>query len=339
VTAVIVNYNGARHLPTCIASLRTQTWRVKKIIVVDNGSTDQSAAICQGLNVEFLATGRNIGLGAAYNRGVAASQTEFAVLLNNDVELDDDCIGELLQPLAADARLFAADPMQLSWDRTQIIHYCCTLRASEHWKDLAGNPFAVWPMLKRVYVRETRGSRRIPFACGGAMMVRVSHFREVGGFDEAFFLDWEDVDLGWRANLLGYPSVFVTKAVLRHRWGASTEVAAKWSWARLRMAISQNYNMMRFAIKCLDARNAIMFPLVRLAIAPLYCFRGGPGYALAIMLAAGKLAVTLPSVLMERWKVQRRRTCSSAELLASFRDDVAEYKMIWPSAAETVGSL
>jgi hypothetical protein len=97
------------------------------------------------------------------------------------------------------------------------------------------------------------------------------------------------------------------------------------------MDISQNYNMMRFAVKCLDAKNAFLFPLVRLALAPAYFAKGSFAYASCIVIAVGKLLITLPDVLARRWHIQRNRTNFNNLLLDAVRDDQSEYRMIWPA--------
>jgi GT2 family glycosyltransferase len=85
-------------------------------------------------------------------------------------------------------------------------------------------------------------------AHGAAMLVRREYFEELGGFDATFFMEWEDLDLCWRAWLRGWPSVYVPDAVLRHRVGAVTS-----SGMASRRSASSHHNLVRFALKCLPA--------------------------------------------------------------------------------------
>jgi GT2 family glycosyltransferase len=71
---------------------------------------------------------------------------------------------------------------------------------------------------------------------------------ELGGFDETFFMEWEDLDLCWRAWLRGWPTVYVPAARVRHRVGAATSRDV-----RLRRSASSHHNLVRFALKCLPA--------------------------------------------------------------------------------------
>ena len=88
-------------------------------------------------------------------------------------------------------------------------------------------------------------------AHGAAMLVRRDVLLELGGFDETFFIEWEDLDLCWRAWLRGHRSVYVPAASVRHRVGAATTAAD----LTPRLA-SSHHNLMRFALKCLPARAA-----------------------------------------------------------------------------------
>ena len=83
-------------------------------------------------------------------------------------------------------------------------------------------------------------------AHGAAMLVRRARVLELGGFDESFFMEWEDLDLCWRAWLRGWPSVYVPAARLRHRVGAVTTERM-----RARRSASSHHNLLRFALKCL----------------------------------------------------------------------------------------
>jgi GT2 family glycosyltransferase len=98
------------------------------------------------------------------------------------------------------------------------------------------------------------------------MMVRRSVALELGGFDETFFLDFEDLDLGWRAWLAGYKSVHVPAAEVRHRLGAATGPDLQ-----RRRLVSSHHNLLRFGLKCLpapDALRVVATELMRIGIHP-----------------------------------------------------------------------
>jgi len=98
------------------------------------------------------------------------------------------------------------------------------------------------------------------------MLVRREMFVELGGFDETFFMEWEDLDLCWRAWLRGWPTVYVPAATVRHRVGAVTSTQA----LPKRLA-SSHHNLIRFALKCLPpaaAARVVIGEVLRLPAHP-----------------------------------------------------------------------
>ncbi len=258
IAVVIGNYQGAEVLGDCLASLEAQTLAPAEVIVADAGSTDASEQLARAWGAEFVRT-ENRGLGHLYNLGAAHASSPYAFLLNNDVALDARCTELLADALTADEDRFAADPRQLSWDGRGLVHARTTI--------------ARGPLLRRLLPGFTIDLRApaeevTPTLCanGGAMLVRRERLLELGGFDETFFLDLEDLDLCWRAWLRGWPSVYVPDAFLRHRVGAVTTSAILPT--RLR---SSHHNLVRFALKCLPGRAAarvLTGELVRLPAHP-----------------------------------------------------------------------
>jgi GT2 family glycosyltransferase len=119
------------------------------------------------------------------------------------------------------------------------------------------------------------------------MLVRRDRFLELGGFDETFFLDWEDLDLCWRAWLRGWPTVYVPDAWLRHRVGAVTSAEA----APRRLA-SSHHNILRFALKALPPAAA-----ARVVAGELLRW---PRYPAAIARALARVAIELPEIVRLR---------------------------------------
>jgi len=257
VAAVVANYQGAALLPDCLASLESQTRRPTETIVVDAGSTDGSREVATASGARVL-DAPNRGLGFVYDRGTEAARAPYVLLLNNDVALEPRCVELLAAALDADPRRFAADPTQLGWDGTTLVHSRTTLRRGRHLHALLPG-----------FVLDMRAPAAdvVPTVCtnAGAMIVRREVLLELGGFDETFFLDFEDVDLGWRAWLRGWSSVHVPDAVVRHRVGATTGAANR------RRLVGSHHNLLRFALKCLPARAAagvVLTELVRIGVHP-----------------------------------------------------------------------
>ena len=258
VAVVIGNYQGERLLPDCLASLQTQTLKPREVIVVDAGSSDRSVEVAERFEARVLRR-ENRGLGYLYNEGARAGSAELVLLLNNDVALDQRCLELLAAALAADSSLFAADPRQVDWDARRDVKARTTLARGR---------------LIREYIPSLHLDDCVPSAeiaptvsaHGAAMLVRRELLLELGGFDETFFMEWEDLDLCWRAWLRGRGSVYVPDAWLRHRVGAATGARDL-----TRRHSSSHHNLMRFALKCLPARQAALVlagELVRLPAHP-----------------------------------------------------------------------
>ena len=237
VAVVIGNYEGEAVLGDCLASLATQTLRPAEVIVVDAGSTDRSSEIAAEFDARFVRR-ENRGLGWLYNEGAKLAKAELVLLANNDVAFDERCLALLAAGLAEDPSRFAADPRQLAWDGASLVHARTEIRRGPLFRQLMPG--------YRIDLKAL-ASATVPTLCanGGAMLVRRERLLELGGFDETFFMDFEDIDLCWRAWLRGWPSVYVPDAFVRHRVGAVTTSAIL--PARLR---SSHHNMLRFALKC-----------------------------------------------------------------------------------------
>src|SRR5579863_5532283 len=104
-TAVIPTWNRRDLLLKLFESLAVQTRRFDEIIVVDNGSTDDSAELAQRAGAKVLRLGRNLGFAAAVNRGIEAADADWVAILNNDVTFEPDWLEKLLR--ASDEAWFA----------------------------------------------------------------------------------------------------------------------------------------------------------------------------------------------------------------------------------------
>lgn len=242
-TLVIGNYEGERFLEGCIESARGQTLPPAEIIVVDGDSSDGSRDLAARLGVRALHV-ENRGLAFLYNRGMEASATEYVLLANTDVVFDPRCFEVLLAELQRDASAFAADPRQLDWHGRHEVHAHTTLRRGALFHEL-------FPGFHLDHVSTVHTQRLTVSAHGAAMLVRRSMFDALGGLDETFFLDFEDLDLCWRAWLRGWGSVYAPQAFLRHYVAGVTSASVV-----PRRLASSHHNILRFALKCLPARAA-----------------------------------------------------------------------------------
>lgn len=266
VAVVIGNYQGEHLLPECLASLHEQSEPPMELVVADGSSTDNGVAVAEQAGARVIRCPNN-GLGFLYNRGAETTTAPYVLFLNNDVALDRDCLRNLAAALDADASRFAADARQLDWNGAHTIHARTTLTRGRLLREYL-------PGLHLDPVVPSDVQAATVCANGAAMLVRRDRHVELGGFDETFFMEWEDLDLCWRAWLNGWPTVYVPEATVRHRVGAATGAESL-----ARRQASSHHNILRFALKCLPARVAARVVAGELLRWPRYPAAVGGGLA------------------------------------------------------------
>lgn len=216
-TIVIPNINGKGWLRDSIESVYAQTEQDFELIVVDNGSTDESLEQARGYctreNFTLIENGRNTGFSHAVNQGIRRAKGEYVVLFNNDAFAEPGWLAALIRTAERDERIFAVQSLM-------IRHYEREL-ADDAGDYVTLTGFACKGGDGRRASRYTR-EKRIFSACAGAALYRKSVLEQIGLFDEHFFAYNEDVDLSWRANNAGWRCVLCPEAKCYHICGAST---------------------------------------------------------------------------------------------------------------------
>jgi GT2 family glycosyltransferase len=326
VSTVVVNYNGAHLLPACLDSLTRQDLPDHEVIVVDNGSIDDSAAVVDKHGCRFVPLGQNLGLPAAYNRGAEHARGEYVFFVNNDMRFDPACVRLLAEALGADATLFAADPLQFDWDGARVIHNRAVLQPVHSLRELLSRTILPWPPLAMSYI-DSDAVVPVPWGCAGSLMIRRRMLADLGGWDDRLFIDMEDLDLCWRAWLRGWPTVYVPRARLYHKAGATNdehlhpakteEIRRRLPSLNFRRLVTQQRNHFRFALKVLDFRSLAMLVAIKLTVLPIMAFRR-PTVARAWVLALARAVAEIPEVWRLRRDIHRSRVCSSRDLITRF---------------------
>ena len=208
VSVIIPNWNGAQALERGLVCLARQTSPAAEIIVVDNGSRDNSVAIAERAGARVIGLHENRGFCRAVNEGIRAATGDWLAILNNDAEVAEDWLEKLAARAdAQDAwfatgKLIAADrPTHLdgAWDA--ICRGACA------WRCGTGRPDGPTWNYERV----------IRFAPFTAAIFRRELFNRIGLLDERFESYLEDVDFGIRCATKGYSGVYVPNATARHQ--------------------------------------------------------------------------------------------------------------------------
>jgi GT2 family glycosyltransferase len=232
ITAAIVNYNGARYLKDCIVSVRSQSLACSEILVVDNASSDGSADLAAAEGLRVLRLPVNGGAGSARNAALAAASTPLVLLVDNDVLLERDC----LEALAGAFR--SREGTRVCQARTIYDTRRDLVQCDGGYLHFLG---AMIPLNGHRTVHEVgRETREVDSVITTAVLVDRASALAIGGFDEDFFVYFEDHDFALRTRIAGGLCLGVGSAVAYHRGGT----------AELSFRPGGPYTARRFFLQC-----------------------------------------------------------------------------------------
>ena len=240
VSVVVVSFNSANCLATCIENILASRDISVEVIVVDNASRDQSVGVTQELaaqdtRIRIVAHGENLGFAAACNRGAAIARYPLLLFLNPDCFVEPDALALTVDALRACPEAAAGGALVLNPDG----------RPQRGCRRRLPNPARAFHRLSGLsrwsrgrfqdFNQETEPVAEQPqpveAISGSYLMIRRSDFDHVGGWDEGYFLHCEDLDLCQRLADAGRQILFVSKARATHLQGASsrrTPVRVEW---------------------------------------------------------------------------------------------------------------
>jgi GT2 family glycosyltransferase len=222
--ALLLNWRQSALTRQCLEDLVAARTAGLRVLLLDNGSGDGSAdelraaaaaASAAGLPCELLALEGNLGFTGGMNRGfewAAAAGCEFVLVLNNDLRLPPGFLQPMLDVLVNDARVAAVMPTVVRpdgrvWAQGGSLGFCANaLRLCGH----GGAPAPT-----------THGPEAIDFAPGACVLFRARELQAVAGFDDAYFMYWEDVELCRRLRARGSRIVWLPWVRVAHLGGAS----------------------------------------------------------------------------------------------------------------------
>lgn len=296
VAVVIPNWNTAGHLRECLDAVRAQDLAGGlEILVVDNGSTDESLHYLRGEGIPYVALDRNIGFAGAVNLGAGKTSAPFLLSLNVDVTLRPGCLAALHRALAGDPTLGGVQPRILqAADGAEM----------EPSKIYSAGQYLTWAGTAFEYGEGEKdgarfnADREVFGVCGAVCLLRREMFAGLGGYDERYFAFYEDVDLNARARILGWRFAYVARAVAVH------EAHASWR----RVSVPADFN--RRLLVCNRAATGIkVLPRRSLPMVGALVLRSTGGAIIrgmwkAAFIAPARLATWLPRLLAERRKLR-----------------------------------
>jgi GT2 family glycosyltransferase len=255
VSLIVLNWNGRRHLAACLDSLAKLDYPKDRleVLVVDNGSRDGSAELVRRHAwVKLIELDRNRGFAEPNNLAAEAATGEWLGFLNNDMRVEPSWLRDLLATGEAHPEAACLASRIKTWNGAAL--------------DFIGGGVSLTGHGFQPGLGEGESSldveRPVLFPCGGAMLVRGSIYQELGGFDGDYFAYFEDVDLGWRMNLLGHDVWYTPRATAFHRHHAT---GSRLPSAKLRVLYERN--ALYTIYKCFDDDNlAAVLPAAMLLL-------------------------------------------------------------------------
>lgn len=312
ISVALANWNGSKYLARCLEALYAQTNALREVVVVDNGSTDGSCEwiAAQYPQVKLLINKCNKGFAAGYNRAISACSGEWVLVLNTDVFLEVDFVERALPVLEAVPEVGAV---------TGRVYQ----QGTSEWLN---SGFFLRPQMRTRHSEKMEEQEDV-FGCSGALILFRRAMLEdiaVAGqyFDESYFSYGEDIDLAWRARLLGWEARYVPDAKAVHVGsGASDErlrfvdkpISLQRHILKNRyLTIVKNASIIEFF--CLAPFWLLGEPLVWFVLFvrdPRRCFKLLPSLGDAVRL--------MPQALQWRRSIQGRRSVSAARILRYFK--------------------
>ncbi|MDR1998753.1 MAG: glycosyltransferase family 2 protein, partial [Frankiaceae bacterium] len=217
VSVVVLNYRGAQETVECLRSLAQLDWPAERlqVICIDNASGDGSAETIRAAaitGVELIESPTNTGFAGGCNFGASHATGEYLAFLNSDARPDPQWLRAAVDQLEYDRGIACVASRVLDWSGDTV--------------DYVGGGLTFFGMgYKREAGQAAEGVGLVPkdvlFPTGAAMIIRTDVFEDAGQFDEQYFMFYEDVDLGWRLNLLGHRVRYVPGSIAYHKHHAS----------------------------------------------------------------------------------------------------------------------
>lgn len=311
VSVIIVNWNGAHLLRQCLDSIFRQSFTDYEIILVDNGSADNSVQLLESEYpaVKIVKLASNQGFAGGNNEGLMYASGEFIVLLNTDATLAENWLEVNVNAMKTDAAIGSCFA-KIVIEGTTLI-------------DSAGDQFSSAFHAVKIgeFEEESRYCERrfVTGACAAAVMYRRSMIDQIGLFDQDFFLNAEDTDLNMRAWLAGWKCLFIPESVAYHKVNATigrlSDTAVYYYSRNIEWVWLKNVPL-KPMIKFLPQR--FLYELISFAY---YCVLKGKWRPYL----QGKIDAykQLPQVLIKRKNIQRLvklYSCDIAAELLGFRD-------------------
>ena len=233
VSVVTPNYNGEKFLKTFFDSLNNDSEYIGEVIIVDNGSSDNSKDYINTNTFKFpvvlIENSKNLGFAPAVNQGISKAKYEYIFSLNNDTEVKEGSIKHMLDLISSNDDIFSVQAKMLQYDNKELI-------------DDVGDEYNLLAWTKKTGENHNTNEyvevKEIFSSCAGAALYRKSLVEELGMFDDNFFAYMEDVDLALRSKINGYHNLLCPQAIVYHMGSATS--GSRYNEFKVKLAARNN---------------------------------------------------------------------------------------------------
>jgi GT2 family glycosyltransferase len=224
VSIILVNYNGADVLPACLNSLAKFIPPDNcEIILVDNNSQDDSIKyVTENFpNIKLMRMSRNCGFGAGNNAGAKIAQGKFLFLLNTDVTLTNNILPHLIDLMENRLDVGIIGTKLLFPDQSFQLSVAPAISIQGEFKSRNSHKLAAKKEYLQQLEQQYQVMQEVDIVVGASLFIRAELFHDLGGFDENFFMYFEDADLCQRVQNKGYKIFYTPEVYLIHIRGHS----------------------------------------------------------------------------------------------------------------------
>lgn len=230
VAIITVSYNSSAQLKEFLPGAIASVAHANQVFVADNNSDDLAATrdLCAGLGVSLVSLDVNQGYGGAINRVVQTLPEQFSILLisNPDVRLEPDAVARICETTLSESTYGSVGPKILNLDGSIYP----SARAIPSISNGIGHalfanlwPRNPWTASYHTQSRSSNDAVETGWVSGACLGIRRETFESLHGFDDKYFMYFEDVDLGYRLKKTGYRNIYLPSAVVTHIGGESTK--------------------------------------------------------------------------------------------------------------------
>jgi GT2 family glycosyltransferase len=324
VYVIVVNYNGAEYLKTCLSSIEKQTYPNYKTIVIDNASTDNSEEYIRQYfpKITLIRAERNLGFAKGNNLAIKSAidqKADYVFLVNNDTELESDLVEKLIKTAEHDDSSGIVGPAAFDLKNK---------------KSLQEMGMAIDKFGYALALKSSSDKNCVFFVSGCAMMIKSELILRIGFFDESYFMFAEDLDLCWRSMLAGYKIIVNENARIYHASGGSISggiiKSSSYTTSAQRVFLREK-NTVRTLLKNYDFSNLIKFVPFYVALlffeTIFWVFILKPDVSKNIFKAIFWNLKILPDTFKQRAVVQNLRKIKDDELVMKMLDGYCKLRV------------